>query len=160
MSDEAKVVELPIEQCDLKVRVGRDGVWLEFGKNAAIHVHNTLGQHGGIVASAVNQWCIARQEQAAAFREANDSLRLLDVPQRLYSSEINFSLACFYDGGFSVKIGDDMNGFDAEATVQSYNEALSWLDEQARERFPESLYATGKHPEGWLQDGEVSARGA
>lgn len=71
MSGEAKAVELPIEQCDLKVRVGRDGVWLEFGANAAIHVHNTLGQHGDIVARAVNRWCVARQEQAVASRGAD-----------------------------------------------------------------------------------------
>jgi hypothetical protein len=71
MSGEATAVELPIEHCDLKVRVGRDGVWLEFGRNAAIHVHNSLGERGGIVAHAVNQWCIARQAQAEALREAD-----------------------------------------------------------------------------------------
>lgn len=68
MSAETKAVELPIEQCELTVRVGSDGVWLEFGKNAVVHVHNTLGQQGGIAALLVNQWCVARQEQAAALR--------------------------------------------------------------------------------------------
>lgn len=61
-----KAVELPINECDLKVRVGRDGVWLEFGPYATIHVHNTLGQSGHIVAHNINKWCLARQEQANA----------------------------------------------------------------------------------------------
>ena len=62
MTDTA--TQLPIEQCDLTVRVGRDGVWLHFGKNAAIHVHNTLGQGGGICATQINHWCLDRQAQA------------------------------------------------------------------------------------------------
>lgn len=61
-----KAIELPINECDIKVRVGRDGVWLEFGKYAAIHVHNTLGHTGSIIARNINEWCVARQEQADA----------------------------------------------------------------------------------------------
>lgn len=57
-------IELPIQDCDLKVRVGLDGVWLHFGNNAAIHVHNSLGGGRGIVESQIDKWCIARQEQA------------------------------------------------------------------------------------------------
>jgi hypothetical protein len=83
-----------------------------------------------------------------------------DVPQRLYDSEINFSISCFWDGGFTVKIGDDMNGFDAETTVMKYEDAFPWLDKEARGRYPESLYATGEYPEGWRPDGKIGARGA
>jgi len=64
-----KAVVLPIEQCDLIVSVGRDGVWLRFGDNAAIHVHNVLGLDGGIIATQINRWCIDRQEQASAIRQ-------------------------------------------------------------------------------------------
>lgn len=60
-----KNITLPINECDLEVRVGRDGVWLHFGDGAAIHVHNTLGRGGGIIERNINKWCIARQEQAA-----------------------------------------------------------------------------------------------
>jgi hypothetical protein len=63
----------------------------------------------------------------------------MSIPQRLY--EINFSLSCFWDGGFTVKIGDGMNGFGAEETTRTYDEALQWLDRQACERYPESAYA-------------------
>jgi hypothetical protein len=36
--------------------------------------------------------------------------------QRLYDSEINLTVqfSSFYDGGFTVKIGDELNGFRAE----------------------------------------------
>lgn len=83
-----------------------------------------------------------------------------DIPQRLYDSEINFSISCFWDGGFTAKIGDDMNGFEAEKTVKTCDEALAWLDVQARLEYPDSLYATGKYPPGYRQDGEIGARGA
>lgn len=63
------------------------------------------------------------------------------VPQRLYDSEINFAVSSFWDGGFSVKIGDDMNGFRASADVATWTEVLFWLDRQAREHFPGSTYA-------------------
>ena len=80
-----------------------------------------------------------------------------DIPQRLYNSEINFSISCFYDGGFDVKLGDSMNGFAAQTQVGTFEEALAWLDNEARTRYPSSLYATGKYPDGWRPDGDVSA---
>lgn len=57
-------IKLPIEACDLEVRVGIDGVWLHFGKYAAIHVHNTLGGGHGVIENQIDKWCIARQQQA------------------------------------------------------------------------------------------------
>jgi squalene cyclase len=81
------------------------------------------------------------------------------VAQRLYTSEINFSISCFWDGGFDVKLGDDMNGFDAETQVPTYADALVWLDQTARALYPDSLYATGKYPAGWREDADVSAVG-
>ena len=62
--------------------------------------------------------------------------RFMSIPQRLYDSEINFSLTCFWDGGFDVKLGDTMNGFRAETNVQTYVEALAWLDQEARRQSP------------------------
>ena len=69
---------------------------------------------------------------------------LMTVPQRLYDSEINYGISCFWDGGWEVALGDDMNGHKAEASLDSYNEVLVWLDQQARKHYPESYYATGK----------------
>lgn len=73
-------------------------------------------------------------------------LNFMDIPQRLYSSEINFSVSCFWDGRFDVKLGDDMNGFKAEANLDTYVEVLAWLDKEARLKYPNSFYATGKYP--------------
>lgn len=83
------------------------------------------------------------------------------IPQRLHDSEINFSVSCFWDSQWTAKLGDETNGFDAETTaLSSYDEALVWLDGEARKRYPDSVYATNQYPEGWRPDGEISARGA
>ena len=66
-----KAIELPITECDLKVQVGTDGVWLHFGQYAAIHVHNTLGQTGVVIGGNINKWCLAREEQANAKPKAD-----------------------------------------------------------------------------------------
>ena len=84
---------------------------------------------------------------------------MMDIPQRLYDSEINFSISCFWDGGFDVKLGDDMNGVHAETQVRTFADAIAWLDQEARKRYPISLYATGKHPEGWIADEESGCHG-
>lgn len=82
-----------------------------------------------------------------------------EMIQRLYDSEINFSISVFWDGGIDVKLGDAMNGFSAETQVRTWNEAMIWLDSAARMTYPTSLYATGLYPEGWTPDGVVGARG-
>jgi len=84
---------------------------------------------------------------------------MIETLQRLYDSEINFSISCFWDGGFTVKLGDEMNGFDAETSVMTFGDAVAWLDRTARERYPESLYATGQYPKGYRFDGPIGARG-
>lgn len=73
----------------------------------------------------------------------------MSVLQRLYDSEINFSISVFWDGGFDVKLGDAMNGFDAETNVRTYLEVESWLEAKAKEIYPDSLFATGKYPESY-----------
>jgi hypothetical protein len=35
----------------------------------------------------------------------------MSIMQRLYDSEINAVMSSFYDDGFYVKLGDEMNGF-------------------------------------------------
>jgi len=73
----------------------------------------------------------------------------MSVFQRLYDSEINASISTFWDGGFDVKIGDEMNGFMAETNVASFAEAEAWLEAEAKRLFPVSLFATGVHPQGY-----------
>jgi hypothetical protein len=45
-----------------------------------------------------------------------------------------------------VKLGDEMNGYDAEHNVRTAAEAAEWLDRNARELYPKSKYAASKDP--------------
>lgn len=69
------------------------------------------------------------------------TVRLDEVLAGLYASEINYSLTCFWDAGVEVKLGDALNGFTAEANVPNIAAAAAWLDEQARQQYPDSHYA-------------------
>lgn len=60
----------------------------------------------------------------------------LEIPQRLYDSEINFQISCFWDGGFDWKLGDEMNGFKESGTVSTYESALEQLLSAARRVYP------------------------
>lgn len=65
----------------------------------------------------------------------------LDVFQELYDSEINFSVKCFWDGGFDVRLGDDMNGTRAETNVRTWAEVNRWLRTEAVRAYPGSQFA-------------------
>ncbi len=65
----------------------------------------------------------------------------MSIMQRLYDSEINAVVYSFYDNGFRVYLGDEMNGYRADTTVQTWDEVERWLDRQARIHFPDSAYA-------------------
>jgi len=45
------------------------------------------------------------------------------ILQDLYDSEINFSISSFWDAGFEVKLGDDLNGFVASGIAKTFDEA-------------------------------------
>jgi hypothetical protein len=75
-------------------------------------------------------------------------MTLGEVLDKLYQSEINFHVSCFWDNSIEVKLGDEMNGFSAEGNVAASEEAAAWLDEQARLHFPKSRYARGFDPPG------------
>jgi hypothetical protein len=64
--------------------------------------------------------------------------------EALYESEINCSVATFWDAGIEVKLGDEMNGFVAEKECKTASEAAEFLDREARRQFPDSAYALGK----------------
>jgi len=62
------------------------------------------------------------------------------VFQRLYDSEINFSVSCFWDDGFEVKLGDAMNGFVWETKVRTWGEVEPWLRRAALIHYPDSQF--------------------
>jgi hypothetical protein len=49
---------------------------------------------------------------------------LADELQRIYESEINAKISWFWDGGVTVRLGEKMNGFLAEDTVNSVADIL------------------------------------
>jgi hypothetical protein len=63
----------------------------------------------------------------------------------LYASEINCGLSSFWDGGFTVWLGDGMNGRHGEGYFDGdkIGEAADWLHEQALIAYPGSEYAKG-----------------
>lgn len=80
----------------------------------------------------------------------------MSVLQDLYDSEINVSISTFWDGGYQVKLGDDMNGFKASWTIERWGQVEPWLIEQAIEHYPSSMFAKiyrdGLHT--WRTDGK------
>lgn len=61
--------------------------------------------------------------------------------QRLYDSEINFSVSCFWDGGFTVIIGDDMNGCKYEGYAQTWRDVEEILTREALRLYPGRKFA-------------------
>ena len=63
------------------------------------------------------------------------------IVQDLYDSEINARIEWFHDGGFSVSIGDMLNGWKASENLRTFSEAVDWLRSEAIKRYPESAFA-------------------
>ena len=61
--------------------------------------------------------------------------------QKIYDSEINVEIGWFWDCGITIRLGDEMNGYLAEETLQSAFEIVSWLQEAIAHFYPESQYA-------------------
>ena len=71
-------------------------------------------------------------------------MELGSIIDALYESEINCSVSTFWDGGITVQLGDEMNGFVAHNECLTAHEAAVFLDSAAREHFPASAYVLGK----------------
>jgi len=59
----------------------------------------------------------------------------------LYASEINFSVLTFWDMGFNVKLGDEMNGFKAASNVDTWKDVEEWLTSRTLLFYPDSAFA-------------------
>lgn len=67
--------------------------------------------------------------------------------QKICDSEINIRIGWFWDAGIELRLGDEMNGFLAEETVQSVSDILPWLQEAIARFYPTSTYAAGLDPD-------------
>jgi hypothetical protein len=56
----------------------------------------------------------------------------MTVLQRLYNSEINFEISAFYEDDFLVKLGDELNGYQAEGRCRTWADVEEWLAGMAR----------------------------
>lgn len=65
----------------------------------------------------------------------------MSIMQALTDSEINFAISTFWDGGYDLKLGDEMNGFRAEGNVDTWDEVEPWLTAQAIKHWPDSEFA-------------------
>jgi hypothetical protein len=61
--------------------------------------------------------------------------------QKIYDSEINISIGWLWDGGIVVRLGDELNGYEAEETVATIADVLPWLQEAIAHFYPSSTYA-------------------
>lgn len=52
---------------------------------------------------------------------------IVEKLKNIYNHETNFKIECFWDGGFTVGLGDDMNGWDWKDTFETLEEALGQL---------------------------------
>jgi hypothetical protein len=68
-------------------------------------------------------------------------MKLVDVLDDLYGSEINCGIQSFWDGHWSAWLGDDMNGRVVAEHALKFDEIATWLDKQARKFYPNSTYA-------------------
>jgi hypothetical protein len=71
---------------------------------------------------------------------------VLDVEallDHLYAGGVDASISWSYDGRIEVKLGDALNGYDAETTVDSFAEAAEWLRDKALIHYPRSKFACG-----------------
>jgi hypothetical protein len=61
--------------------------------------------------------------------------------QKIYDSEINLRISWLWDGGIDIRLGDEMNGFEAEEGVNSVAEIIPWLQAAIAHFYPTSTYA-------------------
>jgi len=69
------------------------------------------------------------------------SINVEEILDDLYASEINVKISWLWDGGIDMKLGDPLNGYDAEGKVETMGEVAIWLRDQACQHYPDSEFA-------------------
>ncbi len=64
-----------------------------------------------------------------------------DLMEELYDNELNFELSCFWDGGYTARLGDEMNGFtERQDCFMTPLQAMEWLVEMAKKHYPKTKF--------------------
>jgi len=56
-------------------------------------------------------------------------------------SEINLSIGWLWDSGTTVRLSDEVGGFQAEVTVAAIIDIIPWLEEAIAHFYPDAAYA-------------------
>ena len=59
----------------------------------------------------------------------------------LYAAEINIQISSFWDCGYSLALGDEMNGFKARGHVDRLSDAGQWFIDNGVMWYPKSPFA-------------------
>ncbi len=74
----------------------------------------------------------------------------------IYSSEINFEISTFWDGGFTVKVGDEMNGFlEESAGLENLDKVCSELLRMVLKHYPDSVFTENYNKKGSSSNEEI-----
>jgi hypothetical protein len=63
--------------------------------------------------------------------------------QALYDAEVNYRLSTFWDGGFTVRLGDDLDGWQPERNFPTLEDAVDWLLSEAGIALPIDTFDAG-----------------
>ncbi len=70
-----------------------------------------------------------------------ESYSVWDVMLCLYYSEINCGVSSFWDAGFTIWLGDESNGRDAQFFDENFSQLARWLHYEALRLYPNSTFA-------------------
>ncbi len=65
----------------------------------------------------------------------------MNTLQKIYDSEINFTISTFWDAGFYWSLGDSTNGVIDKGWGSTIEEATKQLSESVIKHYPESEFA-------------------
>lgn len=63
-------------------------------------------------------------------------MSLREILDELYRHEINCGIQSFWDGGWTVWLGDEQNGRKEEATIDAVDDIGKWLLDTAKKHYP------------------------
>lgn len=65
-------------------------------------------------------------------------MTLIETIQYLYDEEINVRIASFWDGGWVIELGDEINGFSHSVRFDNefLEDASEWLLKTTKELYP------------------------
>jgi len=58
-----------------------------------------------------------------------------------YQSEINYSISCFWDGGWTLRLGDELNGFESSSVYETVADLERDMPKEICRLYPKSKFA-------------------